>query len=63
MKELISFSLRRRFLNGTTILLNVLLCVIACGVLFADKILEVVNPSIFENQKIYLNPMLTQDGC
>lgn len=55
MKELVSFSLRRRFFNGTTILLNVLLCIVACGVLFADKVLEVVNPSLFDDQRIYLN--------
>lgn len=55
MKELVSFSLRRRFFNGTTILLNILLCVVACGVLFADKVLEVVNPSMFDDQRIYLN--------
>ena len=54
MKELISFSLKRRFFNGTTILLNILLCVVACGVLFADKILEVINPSMFDDQRIYL---------
>ena len=37
MKELISFSLKRRFFNSTTILLNILLCILACGILFADK--------------------------
>lgn len=55
MKELVSFSLRRRFFNGTTILLNILLCIVACGVLFADKVLEIVNPSMFDDQRIYLN--------
>ena len=55
MKELISFSLKRRFFNGATILLNVLLCILACGVFFGDKVINFVNPSMLEDQRIYLN--------
>ncbi|MGN1343644.1 MAG: ABC transporter permease, partial [Traorella sp.] len=55
MKELISFSLRRRFFNGATILLNVMLCIVACGILFFDKIVDFINPSMFDDQRIYLN--------
>lgn len=54
MKELVSFSLRRRFMNNASLLLNILLCGIVCCVLFADKIIEVINPSMLEDQIIYM---------
>lgn len=55
MKELVKFSLKRRFWNSAAILLNVLLCLVVCGVLFADKLIELVNPSLLDVQRIYLN--------
>lgn len=54
MKELVSFSLRRRFMNNASLLLNILLCGIVCCVLFVDKIIEVINPSMLEDQIIYM---------
>lgn len=54
MKELIKFSLKRRFFNSATLLLNVLLCLFVCAVVFADRLIEVINPSMLENQKIIL---------
>lgn len=55
MKELIRFSLKRRFFNGATILLNVLLCVFISCACFADKIVDMINPTMFDDQKIFLN--------
>ena len=55
MKELVKFSLKRRFWNSAAVLLNVLLCLVVCGVLFADKLIELVNPSLLDVQRIYLN--------
>lgn len=55
MKELVSFSLKRRFMNSATILLNVLLWMVVCGVLFADKIVDVINPTMFDKQIVYMN--------
>lgn len=55
MKELIEFSLKRRFINGATLLLNVLLCLFISGACFADKIIDIVNPTMLDDQKIYLN--------
>lgn len=55
MKQLISFSLKRRFMNSAAILLNILLCILASGVLFADKIIEIFNPSFLDDQVIILD--------
>lgn len=55
MKELVKFSLKRRFCNSATVLLNILLCLVVSAVLFADKLIELVNPAMLENQKIFLN--------
>ena len=55
MKELILFSLRRRFMNGATLILNLLLCVLISCACFADKIIDWMNPTMLDNQKIYLN--------
>lgn len=54
MKELISFSLKRRFFNSATVLLNILLCVLVSAALFADQIVKLINPTVFDDQKIYL---------
>lgn len=54
MRELVKFSLKRRFFNHATILLNILLCVVVCGVVFADRIIDLVNPSMLDHQKIFL---------
>ena len=55
MKELVKFSLKRRFCNSATVLLNVLLCLVVSAVLFADQLIQLVNPSMLESQKIFLN--------
>lgn len=55
MKELILFSLKRRFVNGATLILNILLCLVMFCVCFADKIINVINPSMLDDQKIFLN--------
>lgn len=55
MKELIQFSLKRRFFNGATLILNILLCLFISCACFADKIVELVNPTMFEDQKMYLD--------
>lgn len=54
MKILIAFSLKRRFMNASTCLLNVLLAIIILGAFFADEIVSWINPSLFEDQKVYL---------
>ena len=58
MKELISFSLRRRFINGSNLIFNVLIFLIAGCILFSDILINWINPSALNHQKIYLN---TQD--
>lgn len=53
MKELVRFSLTRRFNNKSTKIFNVIIfCVIACF-LFADKIMQVIDPSMFEKKIVY----------
>ena len=54
MKEMIRFSLRRRFDNKSTKLFNIILFVVILCFAFADKIMEVVNPSMFEKEVIYV---------
>ena len=57
MKELVSFSLKRRFINGATILLNLLLFIgIGCAI-HADKILEAINPSMLTQKVVYLKEL------
>lgn len=58
MKELISFTLRRRFINGSNLIFNVLIFMIAGCILFSDILINWINPSALNHQKIYLN---TQD--
>lgn len=54
MKVLIKFSLKRRFFNTSSLVLNILLVVIITAAFFADELVAFVNPSLFENQKVYL---------
>lgn len=54
MQVLIAFSLKRRFLNASTMLLNVLLALIITAAFFADEIVNFINPSLFDEQKVYL---------
>lgn len=55
MKELVSFSLKRRFINGATVLLNLLLFV-GVGLGFhVDKVLDAINPKMFDQKVVYLN--------
>lgn len=63
MKELVSFSLKRRFINGATILLNLLLFVGIGLVFHVDKVLDAINPKMFDQKIIYLNhldPLVTE---
>ena len=55
MKELIQFSLKRRFVNGATLILNILLCLFVSCACFSDKIIEMINPTMLDDQKIFLN--------
>ena len=54
MQVLIAFSLKRRFLNASTLLLNVLLALIITAAFFADEIVNFINPSLFDEQKVFL---------
>ena len=54
MQVLIAFSLKRRFLNASTLLLNVLLALIITAAFFADEIVNFINPSLFDEQKVYM---------
>lgn len=54
MNELIKFSLKRRFMNSATILLNILLAILVCAVFFADQLIQLINPSLLEGVKIYV---------
>lgn len=55
MKELIRFSLKRRFLNSATFVLYGLMFVIFGGLFFSDELLNWINPDMFKDQIIYLN--------
>lgn len=54
MGELVKFSLKRRFVNTATILLNVMLCLVLGAAFFADKLVDLINPQLFEERVIYL---------
>ena len=54
MSELVKFSLKRRFVNTATILLNVMLCLVLGAAFFADKLVDLINPQLFEERVIYL---------
>ncbi len=54
MCELVKFSLKRRFVNTAAILLNVMLCLVLGAALFADKLVDLINPQLFEERVIYL---------
>lgn len=54
MSELVKFSLKRRFINTSTILLNVMLCLVLGAAFFADKIVDLINPQLFDKRIIYL---------
>ncbi|MEG2995665.1 MAG: ABC transporter permease [Erysipelotrichaceae bacterium] len=63
MKELVEFSLRRRFFNKAQITLNIIMfVVIGCG-FFVDRIIDVINPDMLDAPIIYLKNMdaYTQD--
>lgn len=54
MSELVKFSLKRRFINTSTILLNIMLCLVLGAAFFADKIVDLINPQLFDERIIYL---------
>ncbi|MEG0842220.1 MAG: ABC transporter permease, partial [Erysipelotrichaceae bacterium] len=63
MRELVTFSLRRRFLNKAQITLNIIMFVVIGCVFFADGIIDLVNPDLLDAPIIYLKNMdhYTQD--
>lgn len=54
MSELVKFSLKRRFINTSTILLNIMLSLVLGAAFFADKIVDIINPQLFDERIIYL---------
>ena len=61
MKNLIMFSLKRRFLNKATIILNILLFVLlGCG-FFADKLVLLIKPDLFSPLTIYVDDHLWEN--
>lgn len=54
MNELIHFSLKRRFGNGAQILLNIILIVLIGCAVFADRIIDFINPDMLEPPTVYL---------
>lgn len=54
MVELVKFSLKRRFMNTATILLNCMLCLVIGAAFFADKLVDLINPQLFEERVVYL---------
>lgn len=54
MKELIRFSLHKRFNNRSTIIFNLIVFVVIGCAFFSDGIMKVINPSFFEKEKIYV---------
>ena len=57
MNELIRFSLKRRFGNGAQILLNIILIVLIGCAVFADRIIDFINPDMLEPPTVYLADM------
>lgn len=54
MNELIHFSLKRRFGNGAQIFLNIILIVLIGCAVFADRIIDFINPDMLEPPTVYL---------
>lgn len=54
MKELMRFSLVRRFNNRSTKVFNIILFVVILCLGFADKIMKIVDPSMFESEVVYM---------
>lgn len=54
MKELVRFSLYRRFNNRATKIFNVIVCIVVLCACFADKIMEVIDPTMFEPKTVYV---------
>lgn len=55
MKELIRFSLLRRFANRSTKLFNAIVLVAVLLACFSDIIVEIVNPSFFAKEVVYVS--------
>lgn len=55
MKELIRFSLLRRFANRSTKLFNGIVLLAVLGACFSDVIVEIVNPSFFSKEVVYVS--------
>ena len=54
MKEMIRFSLIRRFNNKSTILFNSLVFLLIAVLAFCDEALKVINPTMFEKEIVYV---------
>ena len=61
MKVLVFFSLKRKFLNKSTLLLNCLIFLAVGCLFFADKLVEAINPSTMEPLTVYLSHDLYLD--
>ncbi len=54
MKELILFSLSRRFNNRSTKVFNILVIVFVFAIFFSDKIVLLVNPNFYDKDVVYV---------
>lgn len=54
MKAMIKFSLKRRFANSSTIILNLMLFVMIGAVFFSDHIIDMINPDMLKPGVIYV---------
>lgn len=54
MKELVRFSLFRRFNNRSTKIFNIIIFVVIALVAFSDKLMKIVDPTMFDKEVIYV---------
>lgn len=54
MKEMIRFSLIRRFNNKSTKVFNILVFLLIAILVFSDETLKIINPSMFEKEIVYV---------
>lgn len=61
MNTLIRFSLKRKFLNKSTLVFNLLIFAVIGCIFFADKIVNFINPDTFDPLKVYLSAELYKE--
>lgn len=54
MKELVRFSLFRRFNNRSTKVFNIIIFVVIALVAFSDKLMKIIDPTMFDKEVIYV---------